>query len=116
MTVAAFVPLLVEDKFRARRPPLDDELVFGKLPVVAFVADTQIKPARAAPLTNLCFVAQVAVEAPGMALHGRFAAPVRYERTSPSALHVGNSGSAGHGKNFVVRLLVDLSHRSRRRS
>ena len=104
MTVGTPVPLLVEDEFRTRRPPFGDKLVFGELPVVALVADSQTKAMLAAPLASLCLVVQIAVEAPRVALHRRFAAPVRYERASPCALHVGNSGSAGHGKNYGVGL------------
>ena len=122
MTVAAFVPLLVKDKFGARRPPFGEKILFCELPVVTVVGDTEIKSARAAPLTNFCFVTQIAVEAPIVALHWRFATLVRYERTSPSALHVGNSGSAGHGKNlrYVYRSIsanalgVGLKRRARR--
>ena len=91
MTVAALVPLLIEDEFGAGRPPFGEKILFCQLPVVAVVGDTEIKSARATPLTNLCFIAQIAVEAPSMALHRRLAAPVRYERASPCALHVGNS-------------------------
>jgi|SRR6266850_5013152 hypothetical protein len=63
MIVAALIPLLVDDKLGAGRPPFGEKFVFVELPMVAFVADTQRKRVAATPFTNLCLVAQVAVEA-----------------------------------------------------
>jgi hypothetical protein len=41
MTVAALIPLLVEDKFGAGWPPFGGEFVFGELPMVTFVSRTR---------------------------------------------------------------------------
>lgn len=84
MTVAALTPLLVDDKFGAGRPPFGEKFVFVELPMVAFVADTQRKPVAATPFTNLCVVAQVAVEPPSVPLLWILAAPVWYQRAAPS--------------------------------
>lgn len=96
MTVAALVPLLIEDKFGAGRPPFSDKFVFGELPVVAVVADTQRKPVAATPFTNLSLVAQVAVEAPAVPLLWILSGPVWYQRAPASVLHITNSDPAGH--------------------
>lgn len=96
MTVAALVPLFIEDKFGAGRPPFGDKLVFGELPMMAFVADTQGKPVAATPFTHMCFVVQVAVEPPSVPLLRILAAPVWHQRAAPSELYVTNSGPARH--------------------
>src|SRR3972149_3316939 len=96
MTVAAPVPLLVEDKFGAGRPPFGDKFVFRELPMVTFVGNTEGEVVLAAPFTNLYLVVQVAVESPRVALHRRFAAPIRHQRAAPSTFHVRNSGPARH--------------------
>ena len=99
MTVAALAPLLVEDKFGAGRPPFGEKFFFCELPVVALVGNTEGEVVLAAPFTNLCLVTQVAVESPRVALHRRFAAPIRHQRAAPSAFHVRNSGPARHTRS-----------------
>ena len=99
MAMVALVPLLVDDKFGAGRPPFADEFIFGELPMMAFVADTQRKPVAATPFTNLYFVAQVAVEAPAVPLFWILFGPVWYQRAASSMLHVTNSGPARHRKS-----------------
>jgi len=57
MTVAALVPLLVEDKFGAGRPPFGSKFFLRELPVVALVGNMEGEVVLAAPFTNLCLVA-----------------------------------------------------------